>query len=88
MRFSASHGLFEFENSLIGLSAQPPQPLVEQRFHAFRDVVLAEEFARRTRGGADDVREVFHLLAHRILESHGVQFAGVPYGEQHRYDLV
>ena len=46
MRFAPAHGLFEFENGLIGLSAQTPKALVEQRLHAFRDVVLFEKRAR------------------------------------------
>ena len=88
MRFSASHGLFELENSLIGLPSQAPQTLVEQGLHAFGDVVLAEKFARGRRRSTDDVRQVFHLFAHRIFESHGVQFASVLYGEQHWYASV
>jgi len=75
----------ELEDGLVGLSAEAAQPLGEQGLHAPGDVVLIEEIARGGGSGRDHVRQVFHLFAHRVIESHRVQFAGILDGEQHRY---
>ena len=49
MGLAAPHGLFEFEDRLIGFAAQPLKALAQESFHAFRDMVLGEELMRRLR---------------------------------------
>ena len=53
-----------------------------------RDVVLLEELASRFASCPIDVRKVLDLLAHRIFESHRVQFASVFNSEEHADALV
>ncbi len=53
------------------------QALAEELLHPPRDVVLLEELAGFLLGPLDHVREVLDLLAHGVVERHGMQFTGV-----------